>query len=100
LSEESKPAFEPFITVSLACVRQPYERVSANKIAVVSNAPGVTAVHMYGVPEARRLVDELNKLIAVLDPPPVTKLAVLVPDEKPKRKRAVKRTGRIKRRKA
>jgi hypothetical protein len=69
MAEDNKASFEPFITVSLACLRQPYQTNAANKIAVASNAPGCTAIHMHDVPAARRLVAELNKLIDFLEPP-------------------------------
>jgi hypothetical protein len=70
MNDNIKPSFEPFITVSLASVRSAYSNTSTTKIALASNAPGCTAIHMYDAPAARRLVGEINNLIAVLDPPP------------------------------
>jgi hypothetical protein len=67
MNDNDKATFEPFITVTLGAMRQAYGNLTT-KIAVSSNAPGVTAIHWYDAPAARRLVDELNKLIAVLDP--------------------------------
>jgi hypothetical protein len=94
--DTSKITFEPFITVSLACVREPYQRIAANKIAIASNAPGITGIHMYDAPAARRLVDDINKLIAVLDPPPVVTDKILGAVQRPKRKYAKRVQGKRK----
>jgi hypothetical protein len=70
MSSDANASFEPFITVSLGNVRQPYQSHSTTMIAIGSHAPGVTSIHWHDAPTARRLVATINKLIDVLDPPP------------------------------
>lgn len=95
-TDTPKNAFEPFITVSLACVRQPFEGFATNKIAIASNAPGTTAIHLYDVPAARRLVDDINKLIAALDPPRTITDKIIGAVQRPKRKRTKVKKGKRK----
>ena len=71
MTDASNPTFEPFITVSLVPgVRAPYAAHGETKIAVVSNCPGVTSIHIHDGPAARKLAAELNRLADAIDPPP------------------------------
>ena len=71
MTSDDKPTFEPFITVSLVPgVRAPYAAHGETKIAVVSNCPGVTSIHIHDGPAARKLAAELNRFADAIDPPP------------------------------
>jgi hypothetical protein len=93
MSDSDKATFEPFITVSLGGMRQAYQTTITTKIAISSNAPGVTAIHWYDAAAARRLVVEINKLIDVLDPPrpDIAEPAICSAKHKPRRAPGVRR---------
>lgn len=85
-----KASFEPFVTLALGSVRQPYSSSGTTKIALSSNAPGVTAIHWYDAPAARRLVAELQILIDRLDPPPAVPVEAAKAKRKPRAIQAAK----------
>ena len=94
MTEIDKKAFEPFVTISLAHrARQPYALQGTMAIALASNCPGVTAIHWYDAPAARKLVADLQALINVLDPPPA---APIEPAKSVRKRRSVAKVRKTK----
>ena len=92
MTEPDKQAFEPFVTVSLGRSKSAYWSTGGHvtKIALSSNCPGVTAIHWYDAPAARKLVADLQALINALDPPPAAPLEATKPKRKPRAIQAAK----------
>lgn len=78
MTSDNKPTFEPFLTVSLVYVTERWSNTPVSKVALTSNGPGFTAVHVHDGPSARKLAAELNRLADVIDPPPQ---AAAIPDK-------------------
>jgi hypothetical protein len=101
MPDEQKPSFDPFVTVSLGNHhdgqgRWAFGTCGSTAIALVSNCPGVTAIHWYDAPAARRLVADIQALIDKLDPPPV-KLEIITPPLKKRGRKVAKKARKAKR---
>ena len=86
LASKPEASFEPFVTVQIGHFRAPYTSFTTQKIALTSNAPGVTAIHWYDAASARRLAFDLNAYADVLDPKPIATEPVAPPKARKKRR--------------